>query len=234
MKIFKIITLFPEIFPGILSKGVLKATYNKSWIIQPIDIKDYGYPLDDRPCGGGPGMIFKPNVLEKILDPIQGKIIYLSPRGRIFNQKIAQELLQYNEITFLCGRFEGVDQRIIDYYNLDEISLGDFILCGGESALIPIIETIARLIPGSVGNKHSLEEESFSNNLLENHLYTKPIIWRNQSVPSILLSGHNLKIKLHKYLESLLITFIKRPDLYKKHIIYIFLWFNILCKRKFP
>ena len=180
--------------------------------------------VDDTPYGGGAGQVIKPDVLGSAIDSVynkenpSGSIIYLSPRGKIFNQTLAENLAKETETTFICGHYEGIDERVIEYYNIQEISLGDFVLSGGEYALLPIIDSITRLLPNVLGSSASLEEESFSpklNGLLEYPHYTRPEIWKGLNVPDVLKTGHHKNIEKWRHEKSLEITKRNRPDLVK-------------------
>ena len=222
----RVFTLYPDVFPGPLSKGLYgKALEKKLWNIEVINIRDSANDkhktVDDTPFGGGSGMLLKPDILGKSIDENVKKgerIIYLSPKGKIFNQEIAKELSKKKNINLICGNFEGVDERILTSRNIEEISIGDYILSGGESASFVIIDSVLRLIPGVLGNDISKEEESFENGLLEYPQYTKPQIWEKKSVPEVLLSGDHAKIKDWRLSQSKDITRRRRPDLWKKHL----------------
>ena len=221
----KIFTLYPEIFPGLLSKGLYgKALNKKLWDLKIIGIRDYAndknQTVDDTPYGGGSGMVLKADVVAKALDTNikkKEKIIYLSPKGSTFNQEKAREILENETINILCGHFEGIDQRVIDSRGIEEISIGDFILSGGESAAFVILDSMLRLIPGVIGNENSTKDESFENGLLEYPQYTKPQIWEKSSVPEVLLSGDHGKIKHWRLSQSEAITRHRRPDLWQKY-----------------
>ena len=220
-----IFTLYPEIFPGPLSKGLYgKALSKKLWDLKIVNIrdsaKDKHKTVDDSPFGGGSGMLLKADILAKSID--QNKkpgesIFYLSPKGKSFNQKLAKKLSMKKSINLICGHFEGVDERILETRNIEEISLGDFILSGGESAAFVVLDSILRLIPGVLGNEDSKNEESFENGLLEYPQYTKPQIWEEKSVPDVLLSGDHAKIKDWRLTQSEAITRDRRPDLWQKY-----------------
>ena len=225
MFLAKIFTLYPDYFPGPLSKGLYgKAMEKKIWNIKTVNIRDYATDkhktVDDTPYGGGSGMLIKPDVLAKALDEnlkTDDKIYYLSPKGKLFDQKLAKELSKEKKINLICGHFEGIDQRVIDSKNIIELSVGDFILSGGESATFVVMDAILRLIPGVIGNDHSINEESFVNGLLEYPQYTKPQIWDKKSVPDVLLSGDHAKIKDWRLSQSKAITRDLRPDLWQKY-----------------
>jgi len=230
----KIITAYPEIFPGSLNYSIIgNALRDKKFSLETINLHDFGIDerksIDDQPFGGGRGMIIRPDVVEKALNSIKTdklKIshkIYLSPSGKVLNQKKLRDLNKFNQLIILCGRFEGVDQRAINILDFEEISIGDYILTGGESAAQVLVEGCIRLIPGVLGHPESLLEESFSNNLLEYPQFTRPQVWKdakneNHEVPEVLTSGHHEKIKQWRYKESVKKTKLIRPDLNKKNI----------------
>jgi len=221
----QVFTLYPEIFPGPLNKGLYgKALSKKIWDLKVVNIRDSAEDkhkiVDDTPFGGGSGMLLKPDVLAKSIDQntnIDEKIFYLSPKGKKFDQKIAKELSKEKYINLICGHFEGIDERILTTRNIEEISIGDFILSGGETAAFVIIDSILRLLPGVIGNEMSKKDESFENSLLEYPQYTKPLIWEKKSVPEVLLSGDHVKIKDWRLSQSEAITRDRRPDLWQKY-----------------
>ena len=221
----RIFTLYPEVFPGPLNKGLYgKALSEKKWKLETINIRDYAIDkhktVDDTPYGGGSGMLIKPDVLANSLDENinhDEKIIYLSPKGKLFNQEKAKLLSTEKSINLICGHFEGIDQRVIESRNIEEISIGDFVLSGGETAAFILLDAILRLIPGIIGNKESVNEESFENGLLEYPQYTKPQIWEKKSVPNVLLSGDHAKIKDWRLSQSEAITRDRRPDMWQKY-----------------
>ena len=221
----KIFTLYPEFFPGPFDKGIYgKAIENKIWNIDIINIRDYAEDkhktVDDTPYGGGSGMVIRADVVANSLDKnlnINEKVYYLSPRGKLLNQEIAKKISNEKSMNILCGHFEGVDQRVLDNRNIEEISLGDYILSGGETASYVILDSVLRLIPGVLGNKESIIDESFENGLLEYPQYTKPQIWQKNKVPEVLLSGDHAKIKDWRLLQSEAITRDRRPDLWQKY-----------------
>jgi tRNA (guanine37-N1)-methyltransferase len=222
----KIFTLYPEFFPGILDIGLYKkARENKIWSLDVINIRDHALDkhgsVDDTPFGGGSGMVMRADVidncLEKNIKNSNNELIYLSPRGELLNQNIAKKLSQANGVDLICGHFEGVDQRVIEERKIREISVGDFILSGGESAAFVFLDSIIRLLPGVVGNSASLNEESFENNLLEYPQYTKPQEWKGRAVPEVLLSGNHGKIKDWRLSQSEDITRRQRQDLWEKY-----------------
>jgi len=221
----KIFTLYPEIFPGPLSSGLFgRALSNKVWNLEVVNIRDSAEDkhktVDETPFGGGSGMLLKPDILAKSIDQnlVNGeKIFYLSPKGKKFDQKLAKELAKENSINLICGHFEGVDERILKTRNIEELSIGDFILSGGETAALVVIDSILRLLPGILGNDESKNEESFENGLLEYPQYTKPQNWEKKSVPEVLLSGDHSKIKDWRLSQSEAITRDRRPDLWQKY-----------------
>jgi tRNA (guanine37-N1)-methyltransferase len=221
----QVFTLYPEFFPGPLSKGLYgKALSKKLWNLNIVNIRDAAEDkhktVDDTPYGGGSGMLLKADVLAKSLDQnkIEGeKVIYLSPKGKKFDQNYAQELSNEKSVSFICGHFEGVDERVLSTRNIEEISIGDYILSGGETAAFVVIDSILRLLPGVLGNENSRIDESFENGLLEYPQYTKPQIWEEKSVPEVLLSGDHSKIKDWRLSQSEAITRVRRPDLWQKY-----------------
>ena len=221
----KIFTLYPDFFPGILSKGIYGRAIEKSlWNLDVINIRDYAKDkhktVDDTPYGGGEGMVLKPDVVAKALDQNlkkNEKIIYLTPKGKTFDQNKAKKFLNEKRINILCGHFEGTDQRVIESRGIEEISIGDYILSGGETAAYVILDSILRLVPGVLGNENSYKDESFENGLLEYPQYTKPQIWEKTPVPEVLLSGDHSKIKDWRLSQSEAITRHRRPDLWQKY-----------------
>ncbi len=221
----KVFTLYPELFPGPLGSGLYKkALEKKLWSLEVINIRDYALDkhktVDDTPFGGGSGMVMRADVIANSLDKnINGKeepIIYLSPKGKKFDQVCAKKMLSKN-INIICGHFEGVDERLLASRNIEEISVGDFILSGGEVGALVIIDAIVRLIPGVLGNFNSLTDETFERNLLEYPQYTKPQKWEEKDVPEVLLTGDHAKIKDWRLEQSEDITRRRRPDLWKKY-----------------
>jgi tRNA (guanine37-N1)-methyltransferase len=221
----QVFTLYPEIFPGPLSKGLYgKALSKNLWNLNIVNIRDAAEDkhktVDDTPYGGGSGMLLKADVLAKSLDQNKiegGRIIYLSPKGKKFDQNYARELSNEKSVSFICGHFEGVDERVLSTRNIEEISIGDYILSGGETAAFVMIDSILRLLPGVLGNENSRIDESFENGLLEYPQYTKPQIWEEKAVPEVLLSGDHSKIKDWRLSQSEAITRVRRPDLWQKY-----------------
>jgi tRNA (guanine37-N1)-methyltransferase len=222
----KIFTLYPDIFPGPLDMGIYKkAKEKKIWNLKVINIRDYASDkhgsVDDTPFGGGSGMLLRPDVVASALDANikdNETVIYLSPKGKKFDQKKAKELSDQKKINFICGHFEGIDQRLLETRNIEEYSIGDFILSGGETASFAFIDSIVRLLPGVLGNDHSIKDESFENDLLEYPQYTKPQKWEGKTPPEVLLSGDHAKIKGWRLYQSEAITRRQRPDLWKKYL----------------
>ena len=221
----KVFTLYPEVFPGLLSKGLYgKALSNKLWNLSVINIRDAATDkhktVDDTPYGGGTGMLLKADILANALDQKVKKgerVFYLSPKGKKFDQKLAQELSKEKSISLICGHFEGVDERILTTRNIEEISIGDYVLSGGETAALVVLDSILRLLPGVLGNNKSSADETFENGLLEYPQYTKPQIWEEKSVPDVLLSGDHNKIKDWRLSQSEAITRDRRPDMWQKY-----------------
>ena len=225
MWVARIFTLYPELFPGPLGSGLYKKSLEKKiWSLEVINIRDYALDkhktVDDTPFGGGSGMLMRADVIANSLDKnISDKnepIIYLSPKGKKFDQTYAKKILNKN-INIICGHFEGVDERLIETRNIEEVSVGDFILSGGEIGALVVIDTIVRLIPGVLGNPDSLAEETFERNLLEYPQYTKPQKWEKKEVPDVLLGGDHAKIKDWRLAQSEDITRRRRPDLWEKY-----------------
>ena len=222
----KIFTLYPEIFPGPLAGGVYgKAISNGLWSLKTVNIRDYAEDkhktVDDTVFGGGNGMLLKPDVVAKSLDRNISKgekIFYLSPKGKKFNQNLANSLSKQNGINLICGHFEGIDDRLLATRNIEQISIGDYVLSGGETAAFVILDAILRLIPGVLGNKDSVKDETFENSLLEYPQFTKPKVWEGKSVPDVLFSGDHAKIKSWRLSQSEDITRRQRPDLWEKYL----------------
>ena len=221
----QVFTLYPEVFPGPLSKGLYgKALSNKLWELKIINIRDAATDkhktVDDSPYGGGTGMLLKADILANSIDQnIKNgeRIFYLSPKGKKFDQKLAQELSREKSVSLICGHFEGVDERVLATRNIEEISIGDYVLSGGETAALVVLDSILRLLPGVLGNEKSSMDETFENGLLEYPQYTKPQIWEEKSVPEVLLSGDHGKIKDWRLSQSETITRVRRPDLWQKY-----------------
>ena len=221
----QVFTLYPEVFPGPLSKGLYgKAMSKKLWDLKVVNIRDAAEDkhktVDDTPYGGGSGMLLKADVLAKSLDQnrIEGeKILYLSPKGKKFDQSYAKNLATTKSLSLICGHFEGVDERVLSTRDIEEVSIGDYVLSGGETAAYVVIDSVLRLLPGVLGNDNSKMEETFENGLLEYPQYTKPQIWDKKAVPDVLLSGDHSKIKDWRLSQSEAITRDRRPDLWEKY-----------------
>ena len=221
----RVFTLYPELFPGPLGVGLYKKAMDKKiWSLEVVNIRDYATDkhktVDDTPFGGGTGMLMRADVIANSLDKnISNKdepIIYLSPKGKKFDQIFAKKILDKN-INIVCGHFEGVDQRLLETRNIEEVSVGDFVLSGGEVGAFVVIDTIVRLIPGVLGNANSLTEETFERYLLEYPQYTKPQKWETKDVPYVLLTGDHVKIKDWRLSQSKDITRRRRADLWEKY-----------------
>jgi tRNA (guanine37-N1)-methyltransferase len=221
-----ILTLFPDMFPGPLGASIFKDAADKGlWSLNAVQIRDFATDkhktVDDTPFGGGAGMVMKPDVLEAALTsiPDRGRTIYLSPRGRVFNQAVAAELAAEPALTLLCGRYEGIDSRVLEAYGVEELSLGDFVLAGGEVAAMAVLEAVLRLLPRVLGNEDTLNEESFSQYLLEYPQYTRPAKWFDKTgrlwdTPAVLLSGHHAAIHAWRQEQAEALTKARRPDLW--------------------
>jgi tRNA (guanine37-N1)-methyltransferase len=220
-----VVTLFPAMFPGPLGHSLAgRALADGLWRLDAIDIRDHATDrhrtVDDTPCGGGPGMVLRPDVVDAALAAAGtgGRaMIYLSPRGRLLDQARVRELAAGPGVILLCGRFEGVDQRVIDAHALEEISLGDYVLSGGEPAALALIDACVRLLPGVVGSADTLTEESFEHGLLEYPHYTRPADWCGRRVPDVLLSGDHARVRAWRRAEAERLTQARRPDLWRRH-----------------
>ena len=223
----KVLTLFPEMFPGPLGLSLAgQGLEAGDWALEAVDIRDFAADkhrtVDDSPFGGGPGMVIRPDVVSEAIDAAAGAdpslaLIYLTPRGRPLTQARVGELARGPGIVLLCGRYEGLDERVLDAHGLAEISLGDFVLSGGEAAAIAVIDACVRLLPGVVGAPESLIDESFENGLLEYPQYTRPREWRGRTVPEVLVSGDHEKIKAWRRHQAEAITRERRPDLWARY-----------------
>lgn len=225
----QILTLFPEMFPGALGHGLMgKGLTDGKWSFTATNIRDFATDVhktvDDTPFGGGAGMVLKPDILSQAIDslPEKGRRLYLSPRGRVLSQELVKELSQESVLTLLCGRYEGVDQRILDAYDFEEVSIGDYILCGGEVAAHVLLEAVLRYTPGILGNAETLSAESFENNLLEYPHYTRPANWldkdgKMRQIPPVLASGHHKNIEAWRREQAETLTKERRPDLWQRY-----------------
>ena len=221
----QVLTVFPELFPGFLGYSLTgKALNDGIWSIKSINIRDYAFDkhgsVDDTPCGGGAGMIMRPDVLGAAIKANYhgGKLIYMSPRGTPLTQQKVHELSKEENLTIICARFEGVDQRVLDAYNVEEISIGDYILTGGEQAAQIMLDAIIRLLPDVLGNKDSLSDESFESYLLEYPQYTRPAVWQIMEVREVLTSGHHINIGQWRKQKAIEVTQNRRPELLKKYL----------------
>lgn len=223
-----VMTLFPELFPGPLGFSITGRALDRGlWGLHTVNIRDFATDkhrtVDDTPYGGGPGMVMKPEVLAAVLDHVQerfapDRMIYLSPRGKKIDQKYINSLAQMPKIALLCGRYEGIDDRVVQKYAIEEVSLGDFVLCGGELPALCLMEACVRLIPGVMGDENSHRDESFQQDLLEYPHYTKPADWGGIRVPDVLLSGNHEQIDLWRKQQAERITQERRPDLWKAYL----------------
>ena len=220
-----ILTLFPDLYPGPLGSSILgEARKNGKWYLNITDLKLFSEKnkrVDDSPFGGGPGMVIKPDVIDRALLSLKSNdfpIYYLSPRGVKLDAQISNSISKLDGMTLVCGKYEGVDERVIKHYNMIEISIGDYILSGGDLAAMVLIDSVVRCLPNVLGNPLTLNEETFTNHLLEYPLYTQPREWKNYKVPDVLLSGDHKKIKNWKIKQSKDITMKRRPDLWKKYL----------------
>ncbi len=221
----QIITLFPQAFPGVLGESLTgKALQDGLWQLQTYDLREHGIGkhrnVDDTPAGGGAGMVLRADVLESAIINARSAakgampLVYLSPRGRRFDQAMARDWARHDGVTLLCGRFEGVDERVLEHFGIQEVSLGDFVMTGGEIAAQAMIDATVRLLPGVLGNAESAVEESFGAGLLEHPQYTKPAEWQGHCIPEILLSGNHAKIAAWRRAQAEQITKTRRPDLW--------------------
>ena len=216
------LTLFPEMFPGPLGASLAgKALQDKVWTLETVDIRGFASDkhrtVDDSPFGGGAGMVMRPDVLDAAITasrPNGTPLIYLTPRGRVLDQRRVRTLAAGPGVTLICGRYEGVDQRLLEAHEVEEVSLGDFILSGGEAAAIALLDAVVRLLPGVVGKTESLDDESFETGLLEYPHYTRPDTWNGREVPEVLKSGHHAKVAAWRQAQAEEITRVRRPDLW--------------------
>lgn len=221
-----VLTLFPEMFPGPLGHSLAgKAQADGLWSLETVDIRafarDKHRTVDDTPFGGGAGMVMRPDVVDAAIEgsyPGEGPIVYLTPRGRVLDQPLVKDLAREPAVTVLCGRYEGVDQRVLEARGVLEISIGDFVLSGGEAAAIVLLDAVVRMLPGVVGKTESLEHESFETGLLEHPLYTRPQVWNGIPVPEVLMSGHHARIDAWRRDQAEDITRQRRPDLWSRYV----------------
>ncbi|MDP6344125.1 MAG: tRNA (guanosine(37)-N1)-methyltransferase TrmD [Alphaproteobacteria bacterium] len=225
-----VLTLFPEMFPGPLGSSLAgKALEKGLWRLETVDIRDFARDkhraVDDTPFGGGPGMVMRPDVLAGAIDSvtsggpdIEGRpVVYLSPRGRRLDQALARQLADGDGVVAICGRYEGVDQRVLEARSVDEVSVGDYVLSGGEPAAFVLLDAVVRLLPGVIGEPAALEEESFSRGLLEYPHYTRPQSWQGRDVPEVLTSGHHENIRAWRLARAEELTKERRPDLWERY-----------------
>ena len=225
----QVLTLFPEMFPGMLGMSLAGRGLEKGiWALKTLDIRDFSSDkhrsVDDTPAGGGPGMVMRADILGKAIDAARADaasdwpLVYLSPRGRRFDQTEATRWKDAGGVTLLCGRFEGVDERVLEARGVEEISLGDFILSGGEPAALTMLDSVVRLLPGVMGKTETLDEESFESGLLEYPHYTRPQVWEGREIPEVLTSGHHGNVARWRHKQSEEITRIRRPDLWSTYV----------------
>ena len=225
-----VLTLFPDMLPGPLGQSLAgNAQKNGIWHLETVDIRDFARDkhrsVDDAPFGGGPGMVMRPDILANAVDHVRSgknrrctdRVFYLSPRGRRLDQTLARELAEQDGIVLICGRFEGVDQRVLESRKIEEVSVGDYVLSGGETAALVLLDAVVRLLPDVIGDAAALKEESFSHGLLEYPQYTRPQIWEGKEVPEVLISGHHEKIKAWRLAQAEVLTKARRPDLWDRY-----------------
>jgi len=220
----KVLTLFPEMFPGPLGCSLAgKALEDGLWALEAVNIRDFAtdrhQTVDDTPFGGGAGMVMRPDVVDAALSGVApvGPVLYLTPRGAPLTQARVRDFAAGPGVTLLCGRYEGIDERFLEKHAVSEVSLGDFVLSGGEVAAIAVIDACVRLLPGVLGAESSLDEESFEGGLLEYPHYTRPADWDGRPVPEVLLSGHHERIRDWRRAESERVTRERRPDLWQRY-----------------
>jgi tRNA (guanine37-N1)-methyltransferase len=237
----RVLTLFPEMFPGPLGLSLAgKALERGIWALDVLDIRDFARDkhraVDDAPFGGGAGMVMRPDVLDAALAAAKARapkigaakigaapgpdapVVYLSPRGRLLDRALARELAQGPGATLLCGRYEGVDERVLEAHGVAEVSIGDYVLSGGEPAALVLMDAVVRLLPGVMGNQESPAEESFERGLLEYPHYTRPAEWQGRQVPEVLISGHHEKVRKWRRAQAERITEERRPDLWARYV----------------
>jgi len=222
-----VLTLFPEMFPGPLGHSLAgKALEAGIWRCETVQIRDFAadrhQTVDDTPAGGGPGMVMRADVLGKAVDHAVaqgGPVLYLTPRGKPADQALMRRLAAEKRVTFLCGRYEGIDERLLERRGIEEVSLGDFVLSGGEIAALAVMDAVVRLLPGVLGAAETLEEESFESGLLEYPHFTRPALWEGLEIPPVLTSGHHERIREWRLSEAERITQERRPDLWARYIV---------------
>ena len=221
-----VLTVFPEMFPGPLGLSLAGRGLERGlWAIDVLDIRDFARDkhrsVDDEPFGGGPGMVMRADVVDAALAAVAkrpGPVIYLTPRGRLLDQTLVRRLAEGRGMTLLCGRYEGIDQRVLEARAVEEVSVGDYVLSGGEPAAIVMIDAVVRLLPGIVGNEESPAEETFEAGLLEHPQYTRPAEWQGREVPEVLTSGHHEKVRRWRVREAERVTEQRRPDLWARYV----------------
>ncbi len=221
-----VLTVFPEMFPGPLGLSLAGRGLERGlWAMDVLDIRDFARDkhrsVDDEPFGGGPGMVMRADVVDAALAAVGGRpgpVVYLTPRGRVLNQALVRRLAEGRGATLLCGRYEGIDQRVLDARDVEEVSVGDYVLSGGEPAAIAVIDAVVRLLPGIMGNEESPAEESFETGLLEHPHYTRPADWQGRLVPEVLTSGHHEMVRRWRLGEAERITKQRRPDLWARYV----------------
>jgi len=234
----RVLTIFPEMFPGTLGLSLAgKALERGLWALDVLDIRDFARDkhrsVDDTPFGGGPGMVMRPDVVDAALRAARERaggggggdevekgwpVIYLTPRGRLLRQELVRDLAAAPGLTLLCGRYEGVDQRVLDAHAVTEVSVGDYVLSGGEPAALVLLDAVVRLLPGVMGNEASPAEDSFEHGLLEYPHYTRPAEWQDRAVPEVLLSGHHEKVRRWRMKQAERVTEARRPDLWARYL----------------
>lgn len=225
----QVLTLFPDMFPGPLGQSLAgKGLKEGKWALKTLDIRDFSSDkhrsVDDTPAGGGPGMVMRADILGNAIDHARAEadpewpLVYMSPRGRRFDQNEADRWRKAGGVTLLCGRFEGVDERVLEAREVEEISVGDFVLSGGEPAAMVMLDSVVRLLPGVMGKESTLDEESFDNGLLEYPHYTRPQVWEGREIPEVLTSGHHGKVAKWRQAKREELTRIRRPDLWSTYV----------------
>lgn len=225
----QVLTLFPEMFPGPLGTSLAgRGLETEKWALKTLDIRDFSSDkhrsVDDTPAGGGPGMVMRADILGRAIDAAKQSaspewpVVYMSPRGRKFDQTEARRWQQAGGVTILCGRFEGVDERVLEARDVEEISVGDFVLSGGEPAALVMLDAVVRMLPGIMGAEATLDEESFESGLLEYPHYTRPQVWEGREIPAVLTSGHHGKVAEWRRERAEEITRIRRPDLWSTYV----------------
>ncbi|WP_322099656.1 tRNA (guanosine(37)-N1)-methyltransferase TrmD [Aquibaculum arenosum] len=221
-----VLTLFPEAFPGPLGLSLAgRGLARGLWALEVLDIRDFARDkhrsVDDTPLGGGPGMVMRPDVVDAAIEAIAerpGPLVYLTPRGRLLDQALVREFAAGPGLRLLCGRYEGVDQRVLDAREVLEVSVGDFVLSGGEMAALVLLDAVVRLLPGVMGNAESAAEESFEEGLLEHPLFTRPAEWQGRKAPEVLLSGHHEKVRRWRRAQAEDVTRQRRPDIWRRYL----------------